>query len=219
MESLVTLIGLAIGVFVSTNIDDVFVLVAFFADKNLGVADVVIGQYAGTSILFMASVIGALISLIIPPAYVGLLGLVPIVIGARRLYGLRRDQNKEEVAGRTNGNERKDRQSVSDARAHSRKLTVALVTMANGGDNIAIYTAFLATRNGYEVSAIGILFAVMTGLWCFAAHWLVKHRAFGAPIRDHARRVVPFVLIGLGVLILGRTGMLSALSHLTTYRN
>ncbi len=34
MESLVTLIGLAIVVFASTNIDDVFVLVAFFADKN-----------------------------------------------------------------------------------------------------------------------------------------------------------------------------------------
>jgi cadmium resistance protein CadD (predicted permease) len=208
MESLVTLIGLGIGVFVSTNIDDVFVLVAFFADKNFCVAEVVIGQYAGASILFAVSVIAALISLIIPPAYIGLLGLAPIVIGVRKLYGLKRDQKIEE-----------DWQSVSDTWAHSRKLAVALVTMANGGDNIAIYTAFLATRNGYEVSAIGILFAVMTGLWCFAAHWLVKHRAFGTPIRDHAHRVVPFVLIGLGVLILVRTGTLSALSHVTNSRN
>lgn len=208
MQSLVTLIGLGIGVFVSTNIDDVFVLVAFFADKRFSVTEVVIGQYAGVIILFMVSVIGAVISLIIPPAYAGLLGLAPIVIGVRKLYGLRRDQKKEEHWP-----------SVSDTRAHSRKLAVAVVTVANGGDNIAIYTAFLATRNGYEVSAIGFLFAVMTGLWCFAAHWLVKHRAFGAPIRDHAHRVVPFVLIGLGVLILVRTGMLSALSHVTDSRN
>jgi cadmium resistance protein CadD (predicted permease) len=204
MESLVTLIGLGIGVFVSTNIDDVFVLVAFFADKKFSVAEVVIGQYAGVIILFMISVTAALISLIIPPAYVGLLGLAPIVIGIRKLYGLRRDQKKEE-----------DWQSVSGTRGHSRRLAVAVVTIANGGDNIAIYTAFLATRNGYEVSAVGILFAVMTGLWCFAAHSLVKHRALGAPIRYHAHRVVPFVLIGLGVLIFIRTGTLSALLNVS----
>lgn len=204
MESLATLIGLGIGVFVSTNIDDVFVLVAFFADKKFSVAEVVIGQYAGVIILFMVSVIATLISLIIPPAYVGLLGLAPIVIGTRKLYGLRHDRKKEE-----------DWQSVPDTRDHSRRLAVAAVTIANGGDNIAIYTAFLATRNGYEVSAIGFLFAVMTGLWCFAANWLVKHRALGAPIRDHAHRVVPFVLIGLGVLIFVRTGTISALLNVS----
>jgi cadmium resistance protein CadD (predicted permease) len=56
------------------------------------------------------------------------------------------------------------------------------------------------------VSAMVIVFAVMTSLWCLAAHWLVSHRALGAPIRHHAHRVVPFVLIGLGVLILMKTG-------------
>lgn len=75
MESLVTLIGLAIVVFASTNIDDAFVLVAFFADKNFRVRDVVIGQYAGVSTLYVVSAIAALISLIIPSSYIGLLGL------------------------------------------------------------------------------------------------------------------------------------------------
>lgn len=75
MESLVTLIGLAIVVFASTNIDDVFVLVASFADKNFSARDVVIGQYAGVSTLYAVSAIAALISLIIPSSYIGLLGL------------------------------------------------------------------------------------------------------------------------------------------------
>jgi hypothetical protein len=44
--------------------------------------------------------------------------------------------------------------------------------MANGGDNIAVYTALFASRGGFEVATIGIVFAVMTGLWCFAARWL-----------------------------------------------
>ena len=39
MDSLVTLIGLAVVVFALTNIDDVFVLVGFFADKNFRAHD------------------------------------------------------------------------------------------------------------------------------------------------------------------------------------
>jgi len=55
MESALSLIGLAIVVFASTNIDDAFVLVGFLADKDFRVRDVVIGQYAGVGALYMAS--------------------------------------------------------------------------------------------------------------------------------------------------------------------
>jgi len=198
MESLVAVVGLAVVVFASTNIDDVFVLVTFFADKNFRVRDVVIGQYAGVSALYAISAIAALISLIIPPAYIGLLGLAPIVIGMRKLYNPWHIRKNEE-------------ERSSSTEAHGRRLAVAAVTMANGGDNIAVYTALFATRSGYEVPAIGIVFAIMTGLWCLAAHWLVNHRALGAPIRRDAHRVVPFILIGLGILILARTGTLQLL--------
>jgi cadmium resistance protein CadD (predicted permease) len=203
MESLVTLIGLAIVVFASTNIDDVFVLVAFFADKNFSARDVVIGQYAGVSVICAVSAIAALISLVIPPAYIGLLGLIPIGIGAKKLSNLwcEKESKEEDLSG------------VSSTGALGKSLAVAAVTMANGGDNIAVYTALFATRNGHEVSAMVIVFAVMTSLWCLAAHWLVSHRALGAPIRHHAHRVVPFVLIGLGVLILMKTGTFRLLKY------
>jgi cadmium resistance protein CadD (predicted permease) len=196
MESALSLIGLAIVVFASTNIDDAFVLVGFLADKSFRVRDVVIGQYAGVSALCAVSAIAALISLVIPPAYIGLLGLIPIAIGAKKLSNLWRGKE----------NKKEDSQPVSGTGAFGKSLAVAAVTMANGGDNLAVYTALFASRNGHEVSAMVIVFAVMTGLWCLAAHWLVSHRALGAPIRHHAHRVVPFVLIGLGVLILMKTG-------------
>jgi cadmium resistance protein CadD (predicted permease) len=196
MESALSLIGLAIVVFASTNIDDAFVLVGFLADKHFRVRDVVIGQYAGVSIICAVSAIAALISLVIPPTYIGLLGLIPIGIGAKKLSNLwcGKESREQNLPG------------ISSTGALGKSLTVAAVTMANGGDNIAVYTALFATRNGHEVSAIVIVFAVMTSLWCLAAHWLVSHRALGAPIRHHAHRVVPFVLIGLGVLILMKTG-------------
>jgi cadmium resistance protein CadD (predicted permease) len=199
MEALVSLIGLSVVVFASTNIDDAFVLVGFFADKNFRARDVVIGQYAGVSGLYVVSVIAALISLVIPPAYIGLLGFVPIAIGVKKLSDLWR------------GEETKGEEKLPSTGALRRMLAVATVTLANGGDNIAVYTALFATRRGHEVPAMGVVFAVMTGLWCLAAHWLVNHRALGAPIRHYAHRVVPFVLIGLGVLILMKTDTLRLL--------
>jgi cadmium resistance protein CadD (predicted permease) len=199
MNSFVNLIGLAVIAFASTNIDDAFVLVGFFADKNLRAHDVVIGQYAGITVLSVIAAIAGLISLVIPPAYIGLLGLAPIGIGVRKLYNLSRNPRIEPP--------------VAGTALHGRRLSVLAVTIANGGDNIAVYTALFASCEGFDLAVIGILFAVMTGLWCLAAHWLVHHRTIGLPIRSHAHRVVPFVLIGLGILIMIRTGTIHLLKH------
>lgn len=194
MESLLAAIVLGILAFAATNIDDGFVLVTFFADKNFSAGDVVIGQYAGMGMLLIVSAIASLISLIIPATYLGLLGLAPITIGTRKLWNLRRAERETEFRSPpTNG-------------VPIRSLAVAAVTIANGGDNIAVYTALLGRRSGFDILTIGIFFIFMTGLWCFAAHWLVNHKALGVPIRHHAPQVVPFVLIGLGILILARTG-------------
>jgi cadmium resistance protein CadD (predicted permease) len=52
MQSLVALSGLAIVLFASTNVDDLFVLLGFFSDPKLRARDIVVGQYAGIATLF-----------------------------------------------------------------------------------------------------------------------------------------------------------------------
>lgn len=84
MDSLLALIGLAVVAFASTNIDDVFILVGFFADRNFRAHDVVLGQYMGISTLYLISALAALVSLVIPASYIGLLGLAPIAIGIKK---------------------------------------------------------------------------------------------------------------------------------------
>jgi hypothetical protein len=44
----------------------------------------------------------------------------------------------------------------------------------------------------------------MTAIWCALAHWLIQHRTIGAQIRRYGQRVLPLVLIGLGVLIMSQ---------------
>jgi len=76
---------------------------------------------------------------------------------------------------------------------HGKIVAVAAVTIANGCDNISIYTPLFATRAIDEIAVIAIVFALMTALWLGAAHYLVNHPRIGAPIRRYGHRVVPFV--------------------------
>jgi cadmium resistance protein CadD (predicted permease) len=59
------------------------------------------------------------------------------------------------------------------------------------------------------VAVVGLVFTVMTALWCLLGYWLVHHPALGAPIRRHGHRTVPFILIGFGILILYEAGTLN----------
>ena len=56
MQSLVALLGLAVALFASTNVDDLFVLLGFFSDPKFHARDIVVGQYAGIATLFGLSV-------------------------------------------------------------------------------------------------------------------------------------------------------------------
>jgi cadmium resistance protein CadD (predicted permease) len=196
MESLFALPGMAIVLFASTNVDDVFVLIGFFADPTFRARDIVFGQYIGIAALFSVSVVASLLSLVLPRAYVGLLGIVPILIGLKKLFDLyrKRDGTEESL------------EHHSDAGGNGRTAAVALVTMANGGDNIGIYTPSLAIQSSNEIAVIALIFVVMTALWCFLAHAMVNHPKLGLPIRRYGHRVAPVILIGLGVLILYQAG-------------
>ena len=196
MKSMLALFGVAIVLFASTNVDDVFVLVGFFSDKRFRARDTVLGQYVGITALFIASVAASLLSLVIPLPYIGLLGVIPIWIGGKKLLELyqRCDRTEETL------------EHQSDANRNRRAATVALVTLANGGDNIGIYTPSFAIRSAHKIVVIALVFVVMTALWCFVAHAIVNHPKLGSPIRRYGDRVTPVVLVGLGVLILYQAG-------------
>jgi cadmium resistance protein CadD (predicted permease) len=92
------------------------------------------------------------------------------------------------------------------ARVGGNVLAVAAVTMADGGDNVGAYTPLFATETAGERLVTVVIFAILTLVWCAVAAWLVRHSAFGGTIRHHGQRALPFVLIGLGTLILYRAG-------------
>ena len=48
---MISAVGLAVVLFVTTNIDDVFVLVSFFANRRFRGREITLGQYIGISSL------------------------------------------------------------------------------------------------------------------------------------------------------------------------
>jgi len=122
------------------------------------------------------------VALVLPPTYIALLGLVPIAIGAKQLVG---------------GAAAEDR-----APSGHGALAVAGINVAAGGDNIGVYTPLFATTTVEAIAVYGAVFAVLTGALCLTAQRLVAHPALGAPVRRWGPRLVPWVLIALGLWIL-----------------
>jgi cadmium resistance protein CadD (predicted permease) len=181
---------LSTGAFLSTNIDDLFLLVGFFSDRSFSRGHIFAGQILGMAIIVAISLAAASAALAISPQRVGLLGLAPIVIGMAKLFGL----------GKTDEEAQPTAVGI---------LQVATVTIVNGGDNIAAYTPIFATQGSRDVTATLAIFAVLTLVWCFAALGLVRHTALGKPLRRYGHVLLPFILIGLGGLILYRSGAIN----------
>jgi cadmium resistance protein CadD (predicted permease) len=198
MDTTAALLALAIGLFVTTNIDDIFVLVGFCSDPKFKPRQIALGQLGGLAALYGASVVFALLALVVPPAWIGLLGVMPIAIGLKKILELRHVDESED-------------DSPDAASHHGNVLAVAAVTIANGGDNLSIYTPIFATRSGADVAVIGLVFVAMTFVWVGAAFWLTHHPTLGAPIRRYGQRVVPFVLVALGAWILVEAGTFTLL--------
>jgi cadmium resistance protein CadD (predicted permease) len=82
--------------FVATNIDDIVILMLFFAQINASfrARHIVIGQYLGFTALIVASLPGFFGGLIVPKAIIGLLGVVPIAIGIKQLVNREDEENE-----------------------------------------------------------------------------------------------------------------------------
>jgi cadmium resistance protein CadD (predicted permease) len=197
--AIVEIIGLGIVAFVATNIDDLFILMVFFARRSFPTYQIVLGQYVGMGLLLGISLTGSLVVLVIPHNLIGLIGLIPIAVGTKELLDLRK---KDDEDNDTDYEAVTKRISRNRWTAYLPFLTVATITFS-GGEEIGIYTSVFATYNGLsDVISIVSVVMVLTGAWCITAAYLVNHTFLATRFHHIADRVLPFVLIGLGIYIL-----------------
>src|SRR5918998_3211863 len=203
------LIGIGAAAFIATNIDDIVVLIVFFSSLTFPVRIIVGGQFLGIGSLIAISALGSLLTLVVPSYIIGLMGLLPIAIGIKELLEIRnkyRLREKEEEEEEEISKLKSLRQNKNRGYYYHRYfsfLSVAAVTISNGGDNIGIYTPLFATYNSsFEVITLISVFMAMTAAWCAVGYYLVRHPLLEKRMRRFGRAVLPFVLIGLGIYIM-----------------
>lgn len=193
-------IAIAIAAFVSTNLDDLFLLTSLFVDSAFRTKSIVAGQFLGMSFLVIISVLAALFAIEIPSRWICLLGLAPLLLGINRLLKLVRRMSQN---GLPSGN-RPDfvgKEQVWLRSVRSQVGLVTLLTVANGGDNLSVYIPLFSIEQAL-IPFYALVFAVMTALWCFFGACLTSHRLIGRKIKQFGRSIIPFVLIGIGVKVL-----------------
>lgn len=197
MSGLLTAIPTGLTAFVATNLDDIVILSLFFSQINACFRrrHIVIGQYLGFSLLVIASLPSFFGKFILPTSWIGLLGIVPMIIGISRLLNPETDEQED-------FNNPESSPSWWCNFLSPQSYAVAAVTIANGGDNISIYMPMFATNTWDSLLVILAVFFVMVGVWCYTAYCLTQVSAIAALIVRYGNPLVPFILIGLGASIL-----------------
>ena len=213
----------AIGAFIVTNIDDIFVLMLLFSqakaqvktseglkgnqieNKHISPKDIIIGQYLGFTLLVVVSLLGTFGVMLIPEKWVGLLGLIPIYLGIM-LFIKGEDEDENAILS-----------SLNSGKYNSVFLSVAFITFANGGDNIGIYVPFFSTLTMNQLAVTVITFFIMVAIWCFIGYRLAAFKHVSETLENYGRWIIPIVFIGLGIYIMVENETFSALLSLINY--
>lgn len=226
MDGLVSAVTVGAATAMATTFDDNIYLAMFFSRTNhqFRPLHIVVGEYLGFSLLILISLSGFLIGRVVDSAWLGLLGLLPISIGVNTLLARQgRSEHSAGPHGRPAGGEAVSLSQQRPGEDRHRPLTllralrerrtyqVSAVSIANGGNNIAIYIPLFAASSLPRLAVILMVCYAAIGLWCFNSWFLIRQPHTAVVMSRCVARVVPFVLIALGLSILMRNGTPQAL--------
>ncbi|WP_062532172.1 CadD family cadmium resistance transporter [Jeotgalibaca dankookensis] len=193
----------AIAVYISTSIDYLFILLIIFSQAytQKGLRQIYFGQYLGTGILVAISLFAAYVLNFIPQDWmIGLLGLIPIYLGIRVAMGSEEEAEEEEVVEKL------------ESRGSNRLFwTVALITIASGGDNLGIYIPYFTSLSVSEIVIAIVVFALSIAVLCYISYRLAKISFVSETLEKYERIIVPIVFIGLGIFIMLENGTIQTL--------
>lgn len=189
----------AIGVYISTSIDYLIILIILFAQlsQNKQKWHIYAGQYLGTGLLVGASLVAAYVVNFVPEAWmVGLLGLIPIYLGIRfAIVGEGEEEEEEEIIER-----------LEQSKANQLFWTVTLLTIASGGDNLGIYIPYFASLDRSQTLVALLVFVIGIIIFCEISRVLSSIPLIFETIEKYERIIVPLVFILLGLYIMYENG-------------
>ena len=176
-----------------TAVDLLIILMLFFAKRKSrkDIINIYLGQFLGSVSLILLSLFFAFVLDYIPSKEIlGLLGLIPILLGLKVL--LLGDSDGEAIAKE---GLRKDNKNLI--------FLVAMITFAScGADNIGVFVPYFTTLNLANLIVALLTFLVMIYLLVFSAQKLAQVPSVGEILEKYSRWFIASVYLGLGIYIL-----------------
>ena len=184
-------IVLSITSFIGTNIDDIFIDTILFSEAKTKEESksIICGKYLGIGTLVFLSILGAFGLQLLPQHYIGYLGFVPICLGIKEIIiNMKSKENDEE-----NETIRKSTNNI---------INTALITIANGADNIGVYIPLFAGFMAWQIVVTVCVFLALIAVWCFLGKALADLPVLKRGLKRNKDVIVPVVYIVLGLYIL-----------------
>ena len=188
----------AIGVYISTNIDYLIILIILFAQlsQNKQKWHIYARQYLGRGLLVGTSLIADYVVNFVPEAWmVELLGLIPIYLGIRFAIVGEGEEEEEQIIER-----------LEQSKENQLFWIVALLSIASDGDNLGIYIPYFASLDWSQTLVALIVFTIGIIIFCELSRRLSSIPLISETIEKYERIIVPLVFIPLGLYIMYENG-------------
>jgi cadmium resistance protein CadD (predicted permease) len=192
--SLLIKVATVVALFAGTNVDDMVIISLLSAYARAGRRpkhwQIWAGQYVGFGVLIGASLALGRGLALAPERFLWVLALLPFGIGAFGLVNL--------IRSRRRGEEPKSPPPRG-------MYGVAVITIVDGGDDLAAYTPFYATIHTGEIMVSIAVFAVIIAVWCLIGRRISRYKRVAEVIDDYGDWILPVTMMLLGLYVLGET--------------
>ena len=190
-----SILVVAIGLFVLTNLDTLLVTVAFSLDDAYATTEILIGYSVGVVVGLLGALVGGALAAEVLRDGAFLLGVVPLGLGLWGLVRRRPETSDPGASSSTTG-------TRSRANRRGRIGLVSVTAIGLNGENLAVYVPFFAGLNPTErlvVVAVYLLAAAVLFLVALGGARLAGDTDHPAWID---RWIVPTVLVFVGGYVL-----------------
>lgn len=195
MSEILIIIAVASGAFIGTNLDNLLLLMAMYSRYEQNAVMVTAGYVAGMLLIGAISLLIGEAGELLPLAYLGFLGAIPISMGLFSLWKLFGKVEIEDVS------------SVIDAHSGMAVFVTLIATqLSNSADSIVTFSALFADSTDAADYLIAPTFLAMTLVFSGVAYYSLKHHRLGHLVNRYGKYVTPFILILVGWYIFSNTG-------------
>lgn len=194
MSEILIIIAVTSAAYIGTNLDNLLLLVVMYSRFEKHPVMVTAGYFSSMLIIGLITLAIGEAGEFIPLGYLGLLGVIPMMMGIIALWKLFHTTEPVEAAAVAGNN----------ASLHV-LVTLISTQLSNGSDSIITFSALLADSSDAADYMIAPTYLAMIAVFSGMAYYSVKHPRLSQFFVRYGRYVTPFILILVGFYILSNT--------------